>query len=96
MISMEQMIRDECKEVEELLVRKNKAYGNSALNPVRIFSKANTVEQIRVRLDDKISRQARGQDTDAVPEDLTMDMLGYLVLLRIAERLAKSGETAPN
>lgn len=94
MMTMAQMIADECDAVKELLIRKNKAYGNSALNPVRIFSKADTVEQIKVRLDGKLSRLARGKETDAVPEDLTMDMLGYLVLLRIAEKEEKTGKPA--
>ena len=71
-------------EIEALLLSKNKAYGNSALEPVRIFSKASPEEQIRVRIDDKLSRLARGQGDD---EDTVLDLLGYLVLLRIASRL---------
>jgi DNA-binding XRE family transcriptional regulator len=68
--------------VAELLIAKNAAYGNSALDPVRIYSRANPAEQIRVRIDDKLSRLARGH---AAGEDVTLDLLGYLVLLRIAE-----------
>jgi hypothetical protein len=64
------------------LIEKNKAYGNSALNPVRIFSKADPTEQLRVRVDDKLSRLARGDDAG---EDTVLDLCGYLVLLRIAE-----------
>lgn len=64
------------------LVEKNKAYGNSALNPVRIFSKADPTEQLRVRVDDKLSRLARGDDAG---EDTVLDLIGYLVLLKIAE-----------
>ena len=44
-------IIEECNAIMEHLLAKNKAYGNSALNPVRIFSKASTLEQINVRLD---------------------------------------------
>ena len=37
------------------------AYGIiSALDPLRIFSKADTTEQINVRIDDKLSQIARG------------------------------------
>jgi len=36
-----------------------------------------------VRLDDKISRLLRGTDDQ---EDTVMDLIGYLILLRIAER----------
>src|SRR5699024_5513635 len=48
--------------VRGILLAKNAAYGNSALDPVRIFSKADTAEQLRVRIDDKISRMKRGTD----------------------------------
>ena len=37
------------QELREFLIAKNKAYGNSALKPVRVFSKASPVEQILVR-----------------------------------------------
>ena len=79
----QQMIRAECREVERILLEKNAAYGNSALEPVRIFSKADTTEQIRVRIDDKLSRLARGR---AAGEDVTLDLIGYLILLRVAEK----------
>jgi len=82
----QKLIRKECREIERILLAKNKAYGNSALQPVRIFSKANPIEQIRVRIDDKLSRLARGQ---AAGEDVTLDLIGYLVLLRVAERQAR-------
>lgn len=69
--------------VNDMLEKKNRKYGDSALNPKRVFSRASTVEQIKVRLDDKLSRLASGQaDED---EDVLMDLLGYLVLLRIAQ-----------
>lgn len=70
-----------CLGVARFLMEKNKAYGDSALNPLRVFSKADPVEQIRVRMDDKISRLARG---DLAGEDAELDLLGYLVLLLIA------------
>jgi hypothetical protein len=53
-------IARECDELKAMLLEKNQAYGNSALDPVRVFSKATRVEQILVRLDDKLSRLARG------------------------------------
>lgn len=72
------------REVREMLVAKNRKYGNSALEPVRLFSRANTVEQLKVRIDDKLSRirtESAEEDEDAV-----LDLLGYLYLLRIARR----------
>lgn len=74
------------KEIGELLIQKNFDYGDSALNPVRILSKQDTVEQIKVRIDDKLSRLAHGQ---AGSEDVEKDLTGYFVLLRIA-RLRES------
>ncbi len=74
--------------VRALLRQKNAAYGDSALNPVRIVSKAVPAEQIRVRIDDKLSRLARG---DAAGEDVLHDLLGYLVLLEVANLRASRG-----
>ena len=76
-------VRAELDAVADLLIAKNLAYGNSALDPVRIFSKADPSEQIKVRIDDKLSRIARGSDAG---EDVILDLLGYLVLLRLSER----------
>lgn len=68
--------------IENMLIQKNEAYGDSALNPVRIFSKSDTIEQINVRMDDKLSRLARGNDAG---EDVYMDLVGYLVIREIAK-----------
>lgn len=73
-----------CEQVQELLIDKNKKYGDSALNPSRIFSKANSVEQILVRIDDKLNRIQQGAGLLAEDEDVIMDLIGYLVLLKIA------------
>ena len=66
-------------EVKEILLAKNQAYGNSAYEPVRVFSKADPIEQINVRLDDKLSRLFRGE---AAGEDVELDLIGYLILKR--------------
>jgi hypothetical protein len=71
-----------CDELKELLLDKNRKYGDSALNPVRIFSKASTLEQLKVRMDDKLSRLRNAQDDD--DEDPTTDLIGYLVLYKVA------------
>lgn len=73
----------ECIAIAELLLAKNRAYGDAALNPVRIFSRADAVEQLKVRIDDKLSRLARGE---AAGEDTELDLIGYLILLRVARR----------
>jgi hypothetical protein len=71
-----------CRQIEKMLVEKNLAYGDSALDPVRIFSKATNIEQLLVRIDDKLSRFARG--TDYPGDNDIEDLIGYLVLLKIA------------
>jgi hypothetical protein len=69
-------------EIAEMLIKKNISYGNSALNPVRIFSKADPKEQLMVRLDDKLSRI---KNKESFPGDNDIDdMIGYLVLYKIA------------
>jgi len=75
-----------CTAISVMLQEKNVAYGDSALDPVRIFSKSSAVEQLLVRIDDKLSRFARGT---SFPGDNDIDdLIGYLVLLKIAkERL---------
>lgn len=76
-------------EIEELLLAKNKAYGDSALNPVRIFSKSDTIEQLNVRIDDKLSRLKRGENAG---EDVILDLLGYLLIYRIQQKRNKPWE----
>jgi len=74
-------IADTMKFITEFLLEKNRKYGNSALAPTRIFSKASPDEQLRVRIDDKISRISSQQlDED---EDVILDLIGYLVLYYI-------------
>jgi hypothetical protein len=84
-------ITRECNAIRDLLLAKNAAYGDSALDPVRVFSKASSVEQILVRIDDKLSRLSRGS---AAGEDVEQDLLGYLVLLRIARKRAAGAADA--
>lgn len=74
-----------CDEIKALLLEKNKKYGDSALSPARIFSKASAVEQILVRIDDKLSR-IKTTGTEAPDEDTLQDLIGYLVLLKVAVR----------
>ena len=72
-----------CNDIKELLLYKNQQYGDSALNPSRIFSKASAVEQILVRIDDKLNRIQKGAGLIGEDEDVIMDLIGYLVLLKI-------------
>ena len=84
MTGTQTLIATTCDEIKEMLLAKNRKYGDSALNPVRIFSKASAAEQILVRLDDKLSR-LRSQQVDE-DEDVISDLIGYLILLKISQR----------
>lgn len=80
----EDQVKEVTSGIAKMLVEKNKAYGNSALDPVRIFSKANTREQLLVRVDDKLSRIMRG--TEFPGEDTIDDLIGYLILVKLSSR----------
>jgi hypothetical protein len=81
---VEQAILDECNEFARFLVEKNRAYGNSALNPCRIMSKANTTEQLYVRIDDKLNRLMNGSEYPG--DNDIQDLIGYLILLQVAKK----------
>lgn len=64
--------------IKNKLVEKNESYGNSAIEPVRIFSNASPEEQINVRIDDKLSRMIKGHEF--VGDNDADDLRDYLVL----------------
>ena len=69
--------------ITNLLKEKNAAYGNTALNPLGIFSKLGASEAIKARIDDKLARIAnKGLNDDT--EDTARDLVGYLLLLLMA------------
>lgn len=78
-------IAEVCDEIKELLLEKNRKYGDSALNPCRIFARSDRLEQIRVRIDDKLNRIKNEQGDE--DEDVVKDLIGYLVLYEIAKRM---------
>ena len=81
---------------------KNSKYGNSALEPLNVFSPANAVAGIKMRIDDKLKRIKNAGLVDAT-EDTLQDLAGYLILLMIARDNAsndiqgrlRQGEPAP-
>jgi hypothetical protein len=77
-----QRILSKCLDVAGMLIQKNISYGDSALTPIRVFSKADNLEQIKVRIDDKLNRIV---NSEAYPGDNDIDdLIGYLILLKIA------------
>lgn len=68
-------------EMKEFLLKKNEAYGDSAMNPIRLFSKASSMEQLNVRIDDKLSRIMNRREYES--DDSVKDLLGYLIIHRM-------------
>lgn len=71
------------KQITDLLKSKNKAYGNTALNPSNVFSKLNATEAICARLDDKLAR-IKNKGINDKTEDTVDDIIGYLLLLKMS------------
>ena len=63
-----------------MLLEKNRAYGDSARDPVACFAQGiDTRTRMGVRMDYKISRLMRGDNT-TFNEDAVKDLAGYLIL----------------
>ena len=91
-VTMHGKIAHKCDEIKSLLQSKNAQYGDSAMNPVRVFSKSDASEQLKVRIDDKLSRLVRGDDSLESDEEIIKDLIGYLVLLLIQYDTQSLGE----
>ena len=79
-------------EVIEMLIEKNESYGDSALEPAGIFAKGNAIDNLASRIDDKLMR-IKTQGFQGYGEDNVKDLIGYLILLKIA---LDEKPTAPN
>jgi hypothetical protein len=71
------------KAFEEFLNEKNKRYGNSALEPLGIFSshvkgEDQAMDNMLIRLDDKLKRI---KNADELRKNDVSDIIGYLILL---------------
>jgi hypothetical protein len=96
------LIKEECRSIEKLLLTKNKDYGNSALEPLSVFSSLTPIEALKARIDDKIRRvqnitkmMAKKPSSKVHHESLSQseaDLIGYLILKRVIDRL--EAETA--
>jgi hypothetical protein len=91
---MSQFYADVCQVVQnikELLLEKNEKYGNSALEPLGVFSQLSAKEGLLVRIDDKLKRIKNGS-LEKDDEDVINDLIGYLVLLKIYTNSEKTNE----
>lgn len=73
-----------CQEIETLLIEKNQSYGNSVCEPLNLFSKLPAIEQLNVRIDDKLNRLRCGGTYGH--EDTELDLIGYLILKRVVKQ----------
>lgn len=62
------------------LLEKNKRYGDSAIHSVTIFSPISAEDQIKNRIDDKLSRI---KHSDELRKNDVVDVMGYLGLLMV-------------
>ena len=69
--------------MKDLLLYKNRLYGNSALNPKQIFYKGDAVNSILIRLDDKLGRIMANTDEKPRINDVA-EIIGYCTLLLIS------------
>jgi hypothetical protein len=83
--AVQKLIMEECDRLADLLVRKNQAYGSSFSEPINVFSRVSAMEQLDVRIDDKINRIAKGSEYGT--EDTELDLIGYLILKRVLRNL---------
>ena len=79
-------------EITEMLIAKNQKYGNSAIEPLGIFSDLSPEEGLKVRIDDKLKRIKNGS-LDRDDEDVINDLIGYLVILKILQKDEKAKES---
>jgi len=90
--STQNSIKWTCNEIRDLLLAKNKAYGDSAIEPDNIFSKLDNAQAICARIDDKLSR-IKNVGLDDNTEDTLDDLIGYLILLKVAREHNDSNTT---
>jgi len=62
------------------LKEKNKRYGDSVINPVKVFSKVEPTNKACIRLDEKLQRII---NSDELRKNDVCDTFGYLALLMI-------------
>jgi len=82
-MTTQEKIKEVGQEVIDLLIEKNESYGDSALKPAGIFATGNAVDNLSSRIDDKLMR-IKSQGFRGYGEDNVKDLIGYLILLKIA------------
>jgi hypothetical protein len=74
--------------MKDLLLYKNMKYGDSAINPKKIFYKGDSTNSILIRLDDKLGRIMSNTEEKPRVNDVA-DIIGYCTLLLISMGVSK-------
>ena len=79
-------VEEVLEKIQTMLIDKNRKYGNSALEPLGVFSQLSAKEGLLIRIDDKLKRIKNGS-LEKDDEDVVNDLIGYLVLLKISDNV---------
>ena len=81
-------IREITGAMKDLLLYKNQKYGDSAINPKKVFYKGDSTNSILIRLDDKLGRVRSNTEEKPRVNDVC-DIIGYCTLLLISMGVTK-------
>ena len=90
-MTTEDLIIKVTDEMKDLLIEKNRAYGDSATNPSNVFSSGSPIDSLCARIDDKLMR-IQNKGINDKTEDTVSDLIGYLILLKVAMYKEKHDE----
>ena len=85
MSNFEKNLSQILEEIATMLISKNQKYGNSALEPLGVFSQLPARDGLLVRIDDKLKRIKNGS-LEKDDEDVVNDLIGYLFLLKMLDK----------
>ena len=91
MKTTEQLIEEMCESMKTHLIKKNRDNGDSATNPSNVFSSGSPVDSLCARIDDKLMR-IQNKGINDKTEDTVSDLIGYLILLKVALHKEKHDE----
>lgn len=72
--------------IGDVVIHKNRKYGDAALSPINIFSKINAINSITIRLDDKVNRIINSK---TLRKNDIVDIIGYLILYVVSNNCFK-------
>jgi hypothetical protein len=90
-MTTEDLIVKVTDEMKDLLIEKNRAYGDSATNPSNVFASGSAIDSLCARIDDKLMR-IQNKGINDKTEDTVSDLIGYLILLKVAMYKEKHDE----